>query len=74
MLTTRLNPRLLPGAVPAFYRFEMANLAFRNEGNLKFRNVSDEWGFNLRAVSQGMCLADLDNDGDLDVVDRKSVV
>jgi hypothetical protein len=51
-----------------FPRLDTANLAFRNLGGLKFRNVSDEWGFNLRGVSQGMCLADLDNDGDQDVI------
>jgi len=51
-----------------FPRLDTANLAFRNLGGLKFKNASDEWGFNLRGVSQGMCLADLDNDGDQDVV------
>jgi len=51
-----------------FPRLDTANLAFRNLGGLKFKNVSDEWGFNLRGVSQGMCLADLDNDGDQDVI------
>lgn len=51
-----------------FPRLDTPNLAFRNRGGLKFEDVSEGWGFNLRAVSQGMCLADLDNDGDLDVV------
>jgi hypothetical protein len=51
-----------------FPRLDTANLAFRNLGGLKFRNVSDQWGFNFGGVSQGMCLADLDNDGDQDVI------
>src|SRR6185503_17004690 len=42
--------------------------AFRNRGDLTFENASDRWGFNSRAVSTGMALADLDNDGDMDVV------
>ena len=55
-----------------FPRLETANVAFRNLGNLKFADVSDEWGFNAHGVSQGMALADLDNDGDMDVVINNS--
>ena len=45
-----------------------ANLAFRNRGDLRFEEVSETWGFNTPTISQGACLADLDGDGDLDVI------
>jgi enediyne biosynthesis protein E4 len=51
-----------------FPKLETANLAFRNRGDLRFEDMSAAWGFNTVGVKQGMALADLDNDGDLDLV------
>lgn len=44
------------------------NLIFRNEGRLRFRELGEEWGWSEPGISQALGLADLDNDGDLDVV------
>ncbi|HUG10775.1 MAG TPA: FG-GAP-like repeat-containing protein [Opitutaceae bacterium] len=44
------------------------NVAFRNLGDLQFEKVSAEWGLDHRGVSFGAAFADLDGDGDLDLV------
>ncbi len=43
------------------------NLIFRNRGDLTFEEVGQSWGFATPGISQGMALADFDNDGDLDL-------
>jgi hypothetical protein len=42
--------------------------AFRNLGNLKFEDVSEQWGLDQLGVSFGCAIVDLDGDGDLDIV------
>ncbi len=51
-----------------FPRLATANVAFRNQRDLTFKEVGHEWGFDYAGVSHGMALADLDGDGDMDVV------
>lgn len=46
----------------------VANYAFSNKGNGIFAPVSKEWGLGQMANSNGAAYADLDNDGDLDLI------
>jgi hypothetical protein len=45
-----------------------ANYAYRNTGEGVFEDVSGPWGLDLFGCSMGAAYADLDNDGDLDLV------
>jgi hypothetical protein len=44
------------------------NYVFKNSGKLVFEDVSSLWGFDQVGYSMGAAYADLDNDGDLDLV------
>jgi hypothetical protein len=47
---------------------KLHNYAFHNNGNCNFSDVSDDWGLTEISFSNGGVSADLDNDGDLDMV------
>ncbi|HMC55135.1 MAG TPA: VCBS repeat-containing protein, partial [Gemmatimonadaceae bacterium] len=52
-----------------FPRSSSRNFAFRNNHDLTFSNVSRPWGMaSDAAISQGITVADLDGDGDADVI------
>ncbi|MCC6463166.1 MAG: VCBS repeat-containing protein [Saprospiraceae bacterium] len=47
---------------------KISNYLFRNNGDLTFSNMTEAWGMDQPAVSNGATYADLDNDGDLEIV------
>jgi hypothetical protein len=52
-----------------FPRLALRNLAFRNRGDSTFENVSRAWGIGTEAdISHAIAAADLDGDGDQDLV------
>lgn len=44
------------------------NRMFENQGGFRFEDQSQNWGFHKAGYSNGAIYADLDNDGDLDIV------
>lgn len=58
-------PMELQAQIP---QIKVPKFAFKNEGDLRFSDVSKTWGINVPAFTNGAAYADLDNDGDLDLI------
>ena len=65
MATGQKNLSELVNKIPSI---AVPNKMYRNLGNLKFKDKGIDWGFDKNSFSNGAAYADLDNDGDLDVV------
>jgi hypothetical protein len=47
---------------------KIPNFIFKNNGDLTFTDKSKDWGINQVSFTNGTSYADLDNDGDLDII------
>ena len=63
-----LSQKGILSLISLFPDLRTPNVAFKNNRDGTFSDFSVEWGFAEPGISQGMALADLDNDGDMDVI------
>lgn len=47
---------------------KVSNYCYQNKGNLQFENVTKSWGLEHIGISNGTAYADLDGDGDLEII------
>ena len=59
---------MIPKKLLMYRPLPLSKQAYRNEGGVRFVEEKGWWGEEEKGIWHGMCLVDLDNDGDLDVV------
>ncbi len=63
-----LTNALVKDIIALYQTNKLPNYMFKNKGGLKFEDVNKSWGIEQPTLSNGAATADLDNDGDLDLV------
>ncbi len=68
MIRSNSVPQDLTALVSTIPSTPLANFMFHNAGDLHFKDVANDWGLGQLSFSSGCLYADLDTDGDLDIV------
>ncbi|MFK7903921.1 MAG: VCBS repeat-containing protein [Chitinophagales bacterium] len=66
--TKESQEKELYDVVEKMHPIKMPNYIFENQGSLKFQNQSGNWLKKQNSISNGAVYADLDQDGDLDLI------
>jgi enediyne biosynthesis protein E4 len=66
--TDKTTTQSLRKNIDEYGSIKMNNYFFHNNGNLTFSNVTKQTGLAVPSISNGAAYADLDNDGDLDLI------
>ena len=67
-LNGKITPQSVMNLLSKMPSSNVNNYIFQNKGNLQFTNSTTDWGLNKPSNSNGAAYADLDNDGDLDLI------
>lgn len=62
------NPVLSEKLIQSMPQLKIPNKAFQNKSGISFEDIGKIWGLDIPSYSNGAAYADLDNDGDLDLV------
>ncbi len=65
------NPDDLYGYVTEYPSLELQNKFFQNNQDLTFSDKSSDWGFKEMDITHGLALADLNNNGTLDLITNR---
>lgn len=68
MQENKADSTLITQMIDAIPSVPLSNYFFEGDSSFHFTNRAEEWGLNQKVFSNGAAYADLDNDGDLDLI------